>query len=802
VKYKVGRQEFTFTSNKFPMTLAAGESVTIEVCGQAYAAGEVKDTVVAELTCYTVPLTEVKLGAGAPVVTMTDAHFGQVPVGQVRSKVVTITNISEGAYEVKLDKVDWADKTHFSTNNFGTGAETLLDKLPIILPKKGDKFEFTVYYKPDVKGVNDATRAQFEGNTTVIKTYSDWSGIGIDAGLYIIGHDFGKRRINRTYDHNEGQLGLSEGSNEDIYVDSVNILEDATYAGTYTAFGLDQAQIATFKGKIFHATAPTDIIKDLKYTFNPKAEGVYQAIVKVYGRTVAGNKPVDAQALLLGIGEAPEVNAIGYDFGRIKVNTTADGEATIENISDYDFEIENIRAQGGDAAQFEVLKAYSNGTNFDAAVRRNLAAHTKLQVPVRFKPTVANDNPGFVTDLEFDLVENDIKGTPDPKLIGRSFSEGSPSATINRYDFKKIYTHTSSNEILYYGNNAETGMITVENTGDIDGRIVSWQIEGNDEINFTSAALDNEFIKAGGFSRITGIVFSNPVAERNYEANVRVNILFDDGTETSLVGELTGSAKVLPITVSIPRDYEINPGEEVVLDFNIKNDETAEQLTNAKLTHFHATVSYKNDVMRVGTPGEDLKKSIFLDNTLLASGWEVLSATLTVLPNGMEQLEVDIINADGNNPIVLDGTQNKTLFRFRARGYIAVSRETELPTSLRPVGREFLVITPLPGLLKIREICISDSRAIKKSGTFGLDNISPNPVKDRTDITYSIAFEAHTRVVVVNSVGEEVAVLVDGVQQPGAYSVPFDVNQLPSGTYFYSIMSGPYNETKTMNIVK
>lgn len=801
VKFKFGRQEFTFTSNAFPTTIAAGQSITIEVCGQALAAGEAMDSIIAELKCYTTALTEVKLSAGAPVVTMNDLDFGQVPVGQVRSKVVTITNISKGNIEVKLDKVDWADKTHFSTNNFNTGTETLLDKLPIVLPKEGDKFEFTVYYKPDTKGVQDKTTAQFEGNTTVDKTWSEWKGIGIDAGLYIFGHDFGKNRINRNYDYKEGEFGISEGSNENIYVDDIVILEDNNYPGTHTAFGLNQTQIASFKGKIFYSTSPTDIVKNLEYTFNPKAEGTYQAIVKVYGRTVDGNKPVEAQDLLLGIGEAPEVDAIGYDFGRIKVNTTKDGEATIENVSGYDFEIENIRAQGGDAAQFVILDKYSDGRAFDATKPQTILAHTKLQVPVRFQPTVVNDVPGFTTDLEFDLVEKDVKGNPDPKLIGRSFSEGTPSAEIGKYDFRTIYTHTSSNEALYY-NPTETGVVAIRNTGDVDGRITEWHIEGADDVNFTSAALDNEFIKAGETRNIAGIVFSNPLAVRSYAANVRVEILFEDGTKTSLVGTLTGSAKELPITVSVPKGYDINPGEEVMIDYNIRNNTAADPLTNAKLSHFHATVSYKNDVMRVGKPGEDVKNYIFLDNTLISSGWEVLSATLTILPGGMEQLEVDIINADGNSPIVLNGTNDQTLFRFKARGYIAVSRKTELPCNLNPVSREFLVIANEPGDLSIKEICVSDSRAIKKSGSFTLDNVAPNPVKDRTEITYSVAFEAQTKLVVVNSVGEEVAVLVNGVQQPGTYSVPFDVTQLATGTYFYRIISGPYSETKTLNVVK
>lgn len=787
LKYKLGRQEFTMSSTAFPVTIAAGQSITVEVCGEALAAGSVMDSIMAELSCYNTALTEVKLAAGEPVVTMTDAPFGQVPVGQERSKEVTITNISESDVEVILDKVDWADKTHFRT----TG---LLDKLPIRLAKKGDTFTFTVYYKPDTKGVEDKTVAQFEGNTTVTKTWSDWSGTGIDAGLYIIGHDFGKQRINRNYTYDEGEFGLSEGSNEDIYFDGIRILEDDNYPGTHTAFGFDETYAATFAGKIFRYTAPTDVIRDLKYTFNPTQEGMYQAIIEVYGRTVAGDKPVSARGILIGIGEAPVVDALGYDFGTLKVNETKNGIAIIENVFDYAFEVTNIRVEGTDAQYFTIDPSFNTMDIYP------LEPDEKLEVPVIFHPTMEGS---FIADLEFDRTENDINGNPDPKLIGAAIAIGTPGATITDYTFKPIYTHTSSNEALYY-DPVEYGTVTITNTGDVDGRITGWEVEmiSGDYNNFSGGTLSNEFLLQGESVQIVNLLFANPLDVRSYTATVRVDIEFENGTETSLYATLNGSAKELPITVSVPKGYEIDPGAEVVIDYNIRNNNAAEPLTNAKLTHFHATVDYKNDVMRVGKPGEDVKSAIMLDNTLLSSGWEILAATLQILPGGMERLEVDIHNADGNSPIVLGGTDKSTLFRFKARGYIAVTKETELPCDLRPVGKQFLVIASEPGDLGIREICVDDIRAIKKSGTFELSNVAPNPVKDQTEIVYSVAFEAPTRLVVVNSVGEEVAVLINGVQQAGTYAVPFDVTRLSAGTYFYTITSGPYTETKTMTIVK
>lgn len=798
--FKDGRVEFVLKSingspASYPFTIEPKQTVTIEICGTAQQEGETKDMLVANLECSN-PEIEVKLVSGQPIVTMEDWNFGDVPLGLERSKTITITNISKTDIAVQLDKVDWADKTHFRT-------EGLLDKLPIILPKKGDQFTFTVFYQPTVKDVQDQTVAQFEGNTTIDKTFSEWKGRGVDAGLYITGHDFEKNRTDGgTVTYPEGEFGVTAGSATDITVQKIEIVSEPGYEGDEAAFGFDEAKFnADYKGKILHANPPT-VYKDLPYYFTPTEEREYRARIVITG-TTPGNETKTASGLLIGVGILPHVAKTDVDYDRILVNTTKTDNAFVRNTSaTAPLVVKNFSISGTDKQYFSI------DPSFDVAATRTIAIGGELAIPVTFKPTEVRDKPGtgFVAQIDF---EDDAPEEVHPQLVGWSYDVGEPNAEAKGWDFNPIYTHTNSNDALFY-TPVQIGSITVENTGDIDATITDWQMDAGDATYFIAPATKPISLTKAGTpdSKVTipGFIFANPTAVRNYAATVRIEVKYDNNAEGILYATLTGSAKELPVTVSIPTGYKVDPGQDVLIDFNIKNNDANEPLTKAKLMKFHATVRYNPQVIRVGKPGADLKAAIVFDNSTVIkpnSGWTVNNAQLVpVIGSNLEELTLELVNQAEDQPLVLAGTEKTPLFKFLATAYIAVDKRTELPCTMTPVTRDFVIVSEEPGDLLINPICVGDSRAIRVRQDYQLGSIAPNPVSSNTEITYSLAFEAPTRLVVVNSVGEEVAVLVDGIQTEGTYAVPLNVSNLAAGVYFYRLTSGPFSDTKTINVVK
>lgn len=85
---------------------------------------------------------------------------------------------------------------------------------------------------------------------------------------------------------------------------------------------------------------------------------------------------------------------------------------------------------------------------------------------------------------------------------------------------------------------------------------------------------------------------------------------------------------------------------------------------------------------------------------------------------------------------------------------------------------------------------------------FALSQNYPNPFNPTTSIDYSIAVPGFVTLKVYDILGQEVSSLVDGVRQPGRYSVKFDGSRLASGVYFYRLISNGNSSTRKFVLVK
>jgi len=78
----------------------------------------------------------------------------------------------------------------------------------------------------------------------------------------------------------------------------------------------------------------------------------------------------------------------------------------------------------------------------------------------------------------------------------------------------------------------------------------------------------------------------------------------------------------------------------------------------------------------------------------------------------------------------------------------------------------------------------------------------PNPFNPTTQIDYSIPVSGHVSLKVFNTLGQEVATLVDGNQLTGNYTATFDGSGLSSGVYMYWLQSGNVSITKKFVLMK
>ncbi len=78
----------------------------------------------------------------------------------------------------------------------------------------------------------------------------------------------------------------------------------------------------------------------------------------------------------------------------------------------------------------------------------------------------------------------------------------------------------------------------------------------------------------------------------------------------------------------------------------------------------------------------------------------------------------------------------------------------------------------------------------------------PNPFNPSTTISYAIPRRAFVSVKVFDILGREIMTLVNEIQSPGVYSVPFKSRELPSGLYLYSLAVEGNRRTKKMLLLK
>lgn len=78
----------------------------------------------------------------------------------------------------------------------------------------------------------------------------------------------------------------------------------------------------------------------------------------------------------------------------------------------------------------------------------------------------------------------------------------------------------------------------------------------------------------------------------------------------------------------------------------------------------------------------------------------------------------------------------------------------------------------------------------------------PNPFNPVTNIEFNIPGSEHVNLVIFNSLGQEVATLVNQQLTPGTYKYDFNASGLPSGAYFYRLTAGNFVKTNKMILTK
>jgi subtilisin family serine protease len=78
----------------------------------------------------------------------------------------------------------------------------------------------------------------------------------------------------------------------------------------------------------------------------------------------------------------------------------------------------------------------------------------------------------------------------------------------------------------------------------------------------------------------------------------------------------------------------------------------------------------------------------------------------------------------------------------------------------------------------------------------------PNPFNPSTVIAFDIPEEGYVSLKVYNAIGQEAAVISDGIMKAGSYQKVFRADNLPSGVYFYKLVTDGFSDVRKMTIIK
>ena len=85
---------------------------------------------------------------------------------------------------------------------------------------------------------------------------------------------------------------------------------------------------------------------------------------------------------------------------------------------------------------------------------------------------------------------------------------------------------------------------------------------------------------------------------------------------------------------------------------------------------------------------------------------------------------------------------------------------------------------------------------------FALGQNYPNPFNPTTMIDFALPEAAHVTIKVYNMLGQEMAILADGVWETGIHTVSFDATDLSNGVYLYVMETPSFTVTKRMTLMK
>jgi hypothetical protein len=339
--------------------------------------------------------------------------------------------------------------------------------------------------------------------------------------------------------------------------------------------------------------------------------------------------------------------------------------------------------------------------------------------------------------------------------------------------------------------------IKVSNSGATDLTVDSVVFEpALPEFTWKTPAQTLDFILGPNMSRDLVIVFKGNT-EKAYTTTVKAynSSRFDPIVSNTVTGtslhfnrttKVTDPANsenlLIPIDRTVTRQIMLDPGPD---------------MSAADVKELNLKINYDGDFLKVNQTDISL-------GSMLSGKCTIKSAKIT--DKAGEILLTLVANANE----VINFQQGGELLNFKMGTYLPKGdkRTSPITVSIEAISggakTPCVDIAPSVSTITIDSTCVFNIRKVFISNTdYALATINPNPVDSKgAEIEFAVGLDGMTEIAIYDAKGTLVAKPVNQVLQIGKYSVNVPVTSLPSGTYFYTMKSGPFEQTQKMIVVK
>lgn len=830
----LGGDQIFLTNPAGPITLGPSESREITVTAQIKTAPLVVDTVLCELDCYNQKTVELRVRGEEPKIYVSDVDWGTIPAGSAGvQRVVTIQNGSR----VVLN-VTGFDETLLDGSNNGKffnpvtmDGKPLKSAFPLAIPANGS-YEFKVTYSP--KGeVGKPHRADvpFYSNATSVDNIAVLTGAGNDVNVQAYSTPWVERvidNVQKAQNINEYTQQISFENLGDQPVTYEAPVIRGTDASNFRI--VDNGNVGTFPVQLVKGSANQSRYVTVAFVptelANRAAERTYKAEI-VFTTTGADGVKKDVSAALEGTAWQPQVKGANLDFPGIMNVGDASSVLSIP-ISNEHFLGQSNPTSGTPAGTYNVvitdIKITDATTKFELLNAPTPAnpwiikpGEAPVELQVRFDPTTSgNFESNYVISTNVGT-KGQAPYEPTYKITARvqggEFAVAGADAeqyVFNSTNMAIRIKHTE-NQTIRFNIAQPTGpdasrFVIVDQFVDVDpGKEVLVPVIftpdfvtklANGQSDLKDA--NNEWTKK---AKTQGIMWRG----NGFEAEV---VITDDRNATKTkTATLTGNGLFLETTNLIKDTYTVEPGGSV--NIPVELSAVPESIDAVGMTELRVRLSWDPKLVRPRLNPADI-----ITTGMQAEGWTVRPTPVNGKPtDASNSVEIDLWD-ERATPVALKNT-TVPVFSVKFDAFLDKGAAGTFTSPLNIYSytvdldrsgdrKDYTLIRDIPGKVTITMPCASTTRLVSLGNfDYAVKPMRPNPVSNSGVISYSVGLTANTRIVLFNSMGQEVQTLINDKLQAGSYEMTVDFTNLPTGTYFYRVISGPFtSEPQTVTVVK